>query len=340
MAVTMKDIARNCGLSSGSVSQVIRNPDNPRFSPATRKLILETAARLDYHQNSLSCALRTSKTRLIGLMLPWNEPEVMDNIERIVSENGYKLLIQFTAHPRPGMEQAALQSFLSWNVEGIIWEPSSLENASCLPLLERIHKEKRPLILLERGVNGMDFPLVRTDYTPALNVAVSHLKDQHYRKVVFAVSKSSARIMKTQCEVVRGACRRMGLAFHTCQLDVASPDLSGQIRHLLSGEKKGDTAYICFSWLALNFIEEMEALGLSAPDDLGLVLYSDLLLGGRYRFSEIVRPKLTVVRSVCSILAESAIRFLLSEIRHDDPRGFPESTHYAELFINQSTKRN
>lgn len=30
--------------------------------------------------------LRTNKTKLLGLMLPWNEPEVMDSIERIASE--------------------------------------------------------------------------------------------------------------------------------------------------------------------------------------------------------------------------------------------------------------
>lgn len=88
--------------------------------------------------------------KLLGLMLPWNEPEVMDSIERIASENGFKLLIQFTAHPRSGMEQAALQSFLNWNVEGIIWEPSSSDDASFLPLLDKIKKEKRSLVMLER----------------------------------------------------------------------------------------------------------------------------------------------------------------------------------------------
>ena len=220
MAVTMKDIARCCGLSAGSVSQVIRNPDNPRFSPATRKLILDTAAKLDYHQNPLSCALRTNKTKLLGLMLPWNEPEVMDSIERIASENGFKLLIQFTAHPRSGMEQAALQSFLNWNVEGIIWEPSSSDDASFLPLLDKIKKEKRSLVMLERGVNGASFPVVQTDYAPALRACIEHLKRRNYEKVVFVFPGAQEKILEQQRGTFHNACIRNNLTFDSYPIGV------------------------------------------------------------------------------------------------------------------------
>ena len=340
MSVTMKDIARCCGLSAGSVSQVIRNPDNPRFSPATRKLILDTAAKLDYHQNPLSCALRTNKTKLLGLMLPWNEPEVMDSIERIASENGFKLLIQFTAHPRSGMEQAALQSFLNWNVEGIIWEPSSSDDASFLPLLDKIKKEKRSLVMLERGVNGASFPVVQTDYAPALRACIEHLKRQNYGKVVFVVSRSQIKIQEQQCDIIRWVCKLNQLAFDIYQLDVNSADMTKNIQKFLLEKGNGNTAYICLSWLASNVIEAMEDVGLSAPKEIGIVLLQDMLLGGRYRFSDLMRPKLTAIRSNSTSLAEHAIKLLLSEIHKEGSDSLSPYNNKAELFIKKSTERS
>ena len=349
MAVTMKDIARCCGLSAGSVSQVIRNPDNPRFSPATRKLILDTAAKLDYHQNPLSCALRTNKTKLLGLMLPWNEPEVMDSIERIASENGFKLLIQFTAHPRSGMEQAALQSFLNWNVEGIIWEPSSSDDASFLPLLDKFKKEKRSLVMLERGVNGASFPVLQTDYAPALRACIEHLKSRNYEKVVFVFPGAQEKILEQQRGTFHNACIRNNLTFdsypigsgpdHAFKPSHAGDHICKKLQSLLLDGKNRNTAYICYSWLVSDVIEAMEAAGLSAPEEIGIVLFQDILLGGRYRFSNLLRPKLTSIRSDSTSLAECAINLLLSDIRGEASASATPYYGKAELSINKSTER-
>ena len=296
----MKDIARCCGLSAGSVSQVIRNPDNPRFSPATRKLILDTAAKLDYHQNPLSCALRTNKTKLLGLMLPWNEPEVMDSIERIASENGFKLLIQFTAHPRSGMEQAALQSFLNWNVEG-------------------------------------------------LRASIEHLKSRNYEKVVFVFPGAQEKILEQQRGTFHNACIRNNLTFdsypigsgpdHAFKPSHAGDHICKKLQSLLLDGKNRNTAYICYSWLVSDVIEAMEAAGLSAPEEIGIVLFQDILLGGRYRFSNLLRPKLTSIRSDSASLAECAINLLLSDIRGEASASATPYYGKAELSINKSTER-
>ncbi len=339
MAVTMKDIARHCGLSGGAVSQVLRNPDNPRFSPGTRKLILETAAKLDYRQNPLSRALRTSRTNLIGLMLPWNEPEVMDCVERVASENGYKLLIQFTAYPRAGLELEALRSFLDWNVDGIIWEPSGMTDDDFRPLIKTIREDGPPLVMLERGMKGADFPLIATDFDPVMRECARHLREKKYRRIVFVSGMDRSDILDDKIRSMRDAASECGLEFSTYRLGTMKISTPEEIRALLAGQADGNTCYCCYSWLISDFVDAAEALHLNVPNDLGLVMLLDLLIAGRLRVSNMLRPKITAIRVNGAELAELAVNRLLAEIRKEPVSGTVLSHNRAELVIQTSTNR-
>ncbi len=339
MAVTMKDIARHCGLSGGAVSQVLRNPKNPRFSEETRKLILDTAARLDYRQNRLSLALRTNRTNLIGLMLPWNEPETMDCVERVAAESGYKLLIQFSAHPRPGVELEALKSFLDWNVDGILWEPSGTIDAGLLPLLEQIQRSGPPLVQLERSVGGVKFPLVASDYAPAIRASVTHLAEQGYERILFVSDVGDVgdlKLIDDKLTLFREAAEAAALPFEVHRINPAKrkEDLS----LLFSQPEIRNGAVACYSWLVSDCVDAAEAVGLRIPEELGLVMMIDLLVGGRLRISNLLRPTITAIRVKSGVLAELAVRRLLAGIRKEDVPDTPIPSH-CELVIQTSTRR-
>ncbi|MFA6816594.1 MAG: LacI family DNA-binding transcriptional regulator [Lentisphaeria bacterium] len=342
MAITMKDIARHCGLSGGAVSQVLRDPENPRFSPKTRKLILETAAKLDYRQNPLSRALRTNRTNLLGLMLPWNEPEVMDCVERVASENGYKILIQFTAHPRAGLELEGLHSFLDWNVDGILWEPSFMTNDDFQPLLDTIRREGPPLVMLERRQSGVDFPLVSTDYRPALEKCVRHLHEQGFRKVVFVAMamEDCSGIVDDKVRDIADLAQNCGMEFAHCKIDTERGNLKQQAMAAVGDPANENSCFLCYSWLISDFVDAADALHRKIPEDLGLVMMIDLLIGGRLRVSNLLRPKITAIRVNSSELAELAVNRLLALIQKKPIRQPGALLHNsAELVIQQSTSR-
>lgn len=64
--VTLKDIARECGVSFSSVSKALKG--SPEIGQATIKLVVETAARMGYHPNSAARALRTNRSYDIGVI--------------------------------------------------------------------------------------------------------------------------------------------------------------------------------------------------------------------------------------------------------------------------------
>jgi LacI family transcriptional regulator, galactose operon repressor len=68
MAVTMKGIARDLGVSVVTVSKVLRNHSN--ISAPTRRRVLQRMQELNCHPNPAARALVTGRTNLLGLIVP------------------------------------------------------------------------------------------------------------------------------------------------------------------------------------------------------------------------------------------------------------------------------
>ena len=63
--VTIYDIAKALNTSAATVSRALNN--NPKISEKTRKLVLETAERMNYKQNKLALALKSGKSKNVGV---------------------------------------------------------------------------------------------------------------------------------------------------------------------------------------------------------------------------------------------------------------------------------
>ena len=67
--VTIKDIAKECGISPASVSLVLNNRES-RISEATKKKIQETIEKYNYRPNKLAISLLTNSTFTFGVIVP------------------------------------------------------------------------------------------------------------------------------------------------------------------------------------------------------------------------------------------------------------------------------
>ena len=80
--VTIKDVAREAGVSVATVSYVINNRTDMRISDATRKKVLQIINLLGYIPNQSAQALATSRNRMIALYLSPNV-SVLKNAEQL-----------------------------------------------------------------------------------------------------------------------------------------------------------------------------------------------------------------------------------------------------------------
>jgi len=123
VAVTLKDIAKECGLAVSSVSNILNNNSTSFASEEVRKRVRETAERLGYKKDYLSSSLRTRKTRSVGLILDKIDEHTRQDflvpfVERF-SEQGYEVAL---AEHRfdPNRAIAALEGFTERCKEGVV----------------------------------------------------------------------------------------------------------------------------------------------------------------------------------------------------------------------------
>ena len=144
MAVTIKQMAKELGLSPASISLALRG--KPRMSPETIRRVQELAKKLDYVQSNIGRALQSRQSRLIGYLLPgvtrtfYNE--ILQGAGEETAAHGYGLLVGWV---NPGDEHVEHQVnlMLEKDIDGLIISES---NHLLDPYLPRFMRRNKPVI--------------------------------------------------------------------------------------------------------------------------------------------------------------------------------------------------
>ena len=128
--VTIKDIAREVGVSPALVSFVMSNvvAGEPvyRVSRETSKRILEVAARLNYKPNNSARALRSGRTGTIGVVLSDIANPFFAEIARYLEDHAYKYdynVIFGSSDENPEKFARVISVLLNKGVDGLILVP-------------------------------------------------------------------------------------------------------------------------------------------------------------------------------------------------------------------------
>ncbi len=128
MAITIKDLARLCGVSVGTVDRALRNRQG--ISAATRERILTSAREHGYKPNIVARNLKTRRTWEIGLIVHDldNEffAELVNAVQEIAWKKGYFIQIAVSRR-EPERERSALEHMAGRNVDGILLFPTSAD---------------------------------------------------------------------------------------------------------------------------------------------------------------------------------------------------------------------
>ena len=92
---TLKKISEILGLSISTISRALK--DHPDISDKTKQRVVELATTLDYEPNANAINLRTSHSKLFGLIVPsisnWFYNSFIASVEEESRRNGYSLII-------------------------------------------------------------------------------------------------------------------------------------------------------------------------------------------------------------------------------------------------------
>ena len=181
MAATIKDVAREAGVSVATVSRVINTKGPVR--EATRDRILAVAAALRYVPHGGARSLITNRTSTVGALLPDLHGEFFSELIRgmdlAARRNGYHLLISGSHADRDEVE--AVLRALRGRVDGLILMSPDIDAAT----LEANLPDDLPVVLLNCRVDGRTLDALAIDNVGGAAAMVRHLAGLGHRRIAF-----------------------------------------------------------------------------------------------------------------------------------------------------------
>jgi LacI family transcriptional regulator len=187
MAVTLKDIANEVGVSVTTVSRALAGYSD--VSPATRERIKNAASDLGYFPNITAQRLRKQRTDTLGFIMPTFGPRFSDpffsefiaGIGTEAAEHEYDLLVSTHAPDSDGEAQAYLRAARGGWVDGLIVVRTREDDARLKVLCEK----KFPFVAFGRTDDEMNFPFVDEDSEAGIRMLVQHFIDIGHRRIGF-----------------------------------------------------------------------------------------------------------------------------------------------------------
>jgi len=267
--VTMGDVARRAGVSTKTVSNVLRGA--PGASAATRRRVLEAVAALDYRLNPSASALRSGRRGSITLAIPTlQQPLYAALAEELMRAADDTAVILELTSGEAEREQEILAGSWARRSDAAVLVPRGLDPASW-PIPERAQLKAPLAIIADSG--PPDVPRVTCPPEAQVELVAAHLLTLGRRRIAVVGSSSRADRWTEAC--ARGL-RAAGLRVDTeAVVRVDAPDgLLGGVEAVarLMHVGTGVDAIVCHNdALAAGAVSALRRRGARVPQDVAVV---------------------------------------------------------------------
>jgi LacI family transcriptional regulator len=312
---TLRDVAVAAGVHPATASRALNPATRGLVNADTARRVIKVAESLGYRPNPIARGLKTSKSGTVGLVIPdlTNPlfPPIVRGIEDVLGPAGYSAWIVNTDND-PAREQSQIDSLRSRQVEGLILGTARLEH----PLLDQLHAEQVPMVLINRRMARGDIPSVIPDDTTGMAMAVSHLAALGHRRIAHLAGPQNTSTGQVRHQAHRQALRDNGLdddpgLVATCS-SWTEAEGARALRQLLDAGQQFTAVVAGNDLLALGCYDVFEERGISCPAELSVIGVNDM------PFIDKLRPPLTSVRVPHYEVGAEAARMLLESLQQPD----------------------
>ena len=311
MAITIKEIAKICGVSYSTVSRALN--DYPLTNKETKKKIIDTARSLGYTPNDIARKLVTQKSDTVGLIVPDISnpyfPEVAKGVTDVFDGAGFNVFL-CNADWQITNEEKYKNILLEKRVAGLIVAPSSDKSGETF---ENIHI---PVVFVGSKVASLSSNFVSVDNKKGARLAVEYLLGLGHKKIACiqarSINISGYERLTGYKETLAGAGVELGEEYIvTSQKFNLTGGFDAAIRLLSLNDPP--TAIVAFEdLLALGAVEAAKSMGKNVPADLSIVGFDDIM------FSSLPAINLTSVFQAKYKAGEAAAKILLDKIEQPD----------------------
>ena len=287
----IKDIAREAGVSTATVSHVINN--TKYVSDETREKVQRAIEEFNYHPNAHAQMLALGRSNMIGLLVsdisnPFF-PEIIKSIEAAVFAAGYNLILLNTNY-EPERALDYVRRLLQMKVAGIILMIAEFDSS----LIEEFKNKKTSVVFHDLGVVGERMSNIILDYAVGIDEAVRHLVSLGHSKIVHIAGSHEIYSAGVRQQAFVDAMKKYFPEEADIKIYEGDFRFEGgrHAAHQILSESELPTAIVVANdMMALGAMQEFKGAGLRIPQDISIVGFDDI------SFASLSEPALTTVCS-------------------------------------------
>lgn len=335
--ITMKDIARDLGVSVATVSRALK--DSPRISEAKRREIQEYAREHNFLPNVIAETLRKSRVqpnKVIGVIVPqfihYYFASILKGVEEEASRRGYRIMVA-QSDDKYEREVEICKSFYANKCCGII--VSMAKNTTKYDHFQKLIDMGIPLVFYDRICTGVNASRVVVDDYMGAYTAVTHLIDTGCRKIAYYGMVQSMEIDKNRFNGYEDALRKHGLKpnpdwLRKCDnrddAEVVTPEILAQPDH-------PDAFFAINDDTAIGILYSAKKMGFDVPDEISICGFTN---GNR---AKACNPMLTTVEQRGVMVGEEAANILIGQVEGSLPMDKVEKRVVRTRLIIRGTTR-
>jgi len=304
---TIKDVAREAGVSVATVSRVFN--DSELVSDDTRELVREVAGRLHYWPNGAARSLITNRTHALGVLLPdlYGDffSELIRGMDVAARRAGMHLLVS-SSHADTDALVAALRS-MRGRIDALVVMAPDVDAARA------IHDVALgfPVIVLDPGLGVTACDTLSIANQDGAYQAVRHLLSLGHRRIATVTGPATNVDARQRVSGYRMALEQAGVPLDPAleiEGDFTEPSGHRAVQALLALVPRPTAVFFGNDYMAIGALSALAETGVRVPEDLAVAGFDDIAMA-RY-----VTPALTTVHVNLIELGARAVERVL-EVR-------------------------
>ena len=309
MAATMKDIARRTGLGLATISSYF-NGGNVREK--NRIKIEEAIEELHYEVNEVARGLKTNATRTIGVVIPELNntfcAEIITGMEDVLRSHGYATIV-CDCRTDKKLEREAVEFLIRRRVDGIINMPVDEEGNH----LKRFQKMGKPIVLIDRKIQGIDCDSVLVDNKKAAEDAVRYFIGRGHRNIGIIGGPEEVFTAQERMAGYYKALESAGIPVRESLIWHGDYTIQGGVRgleELVQNNPEMTAVFVTNYEMTMGAMIGVNELGIRIPEQLSMIGFDNL------QFARACNPKLTIVAQPTDGIAKEVAKVMLNHLEN------------------------
>lgn len=333
--ISMKDIAKECGVSIATVSKALN--DHSDIGEATKKLVCDTAKRLGYLPNSSARALKTNRTYNIGVLFVDDDDSglrhdyfshILNSFKVTAEDKGYD--ITFIGRKTAASYMTYYEHSLYRGIDGVVIAAVNFDNSEVIELANG----RLPVVTIDYAYQNRT--AVMSDNALGMRQLVSYIHSLGHSKIAYICGNDTA-VTKVRVQSFMDTMKEYGLDVPPEYLKRGAyrdAEITSRLTAELLSLKERPTCIIYpDDFSAFGGINMIKSFGLSIPNDISIAGYDGL------NIAKIVEPKLTTIEQDSESLGREAALHLIKQIEDPDNFKVEKVVIQGKLLTGNSVRR-